>query len=327
MLKNIAICHTKPGYNGDVVIRAFKNGLQVHGDNYVEIKYFNELDKINSCDAVFMISYPDLASSGLSISNEYAGKYLRDKTKADSVVNIFRTEIYKKCHLSNKRLLCLDSGVLNFQRNQRADENVYQLGWDKIKGLGVYYNTNSPSDRFDSLHIEVKPWRYDGNYTLMFGQVKYGVGSQHINIVKWQSEMINEIVEINPKEQIVIRSHPNCSDKPFQNKKQFRLKYTHGTTIANDLSRAKFTLSFSSHSIVESVIHGVPSFCFSELSMGHPLFYVNNIQEVFYKFNNKQMPTHEEVMQWLYNLAYTQWSVSEISSGEAWHHLQQGVLC
>lgn len=322
MLK-IALCHTKPGYNGDVVLKAFREGLLAHGDTFIDIKYFNETKKLSECDAAFVISYPDLATSGILICDEFKDRYKRDKQRGgDSVINSFRTDIYKKCILLDKRMLCLDSGVMNFERNQKADENTYQLGWDTIKGLGNYYNLNSPPDRFNSLNINIEPWKYKEGHILIFGQVQYGVGSQHVNIMHWYREIINNIGNLLPKEKMMFRLHPNSLEKPFHEKKAFRLKHSGGQPIINDLTNAKLTISLSTHSIVESVINGVPSFAFSKLSMGSPIFHVNSIEEMIKKYKKQDMPKQEDVSQWFYDLAYTQWKVSEISSGSAWNHLR-----
>lgn len=313
----IGLCYTKPGFNGDVVFDAFKQGLSLHGDSFVEIKYFNDLKKIEDCDAVIMISYPDLGYSRIRFCEEHEQKYPRETIGGHSVINAFRTEIYRKCVTFKKRMMCVDSGVIGFERKYNATENVYQIGWDKIKGLGKYYNQNSPSDRWDALGKKCRKFSDKGRYVLLFGQVRYGVGSQHVDIFHWYRDVINYIDSRDKETKIVVKLHPNSLDRPFS-VKEFNLKFINNLSFDELVRDASLTLSYSSHSIVESVISGTPSWCCSQLSMGSPLFHISSLDEMF----TKQIPSHDEVLQWLYDLCYTQWSVSEIKNGKTWEHLR-----
>jgi hypothetical protein len=314
----IGLCYTKPGFNGDVVFQAFKQGLAAHGDKFIEIKYFSDIKKIELCDAIFMISYPDLGYSKIVFADEHQDKYARHSVGGHSVINTFRTEVYIACAMWHKRMLCLDSGVLGFERNQHAIENTYQIGWDSLKGLGKYYNENSPPDRWNLLGKTLKPWRTEGGtYMLIYGQVRYGVGSQHVDVEQWYRDAINHI-SMKTKDRIVLRLHPNCDYEPFPIKK-FNLKFSKQNTFWDDMSKATFTASYSSHAIVESVLEGIPSVCSSRLSMGYPLFYAEP-EQIMDKVAN--MPSTEETLQWLYNLCYTQWTVSEMKLGIPWNHLR-----
>ena len=56
--------------------------------------------------------------------------------------------------------------------------------------------------------------------------------------------------------------------------------------------------------------------------MGYPLFYVDSADKV----KDCVMPPRDKILQWLYDLAYTQWSVSEIKNGTMWNHLRPHAL-
>ena len=318
-MAKIGIAWTKKGYNAEIVNKAFKDGLASHGDTCIDIRFFNDLKFIKDCDAVFCVGYPDLVPYGFKFSNE--PQIVRPQYY--SIVNSFRIEVFKECFNKKKRILFLDSGVIGFNRIQRADENFYQIGWDNIKGIGVYFNKNKPDDRWKMLGRELKDWRDGGSYVLIFGQVRYGVGSQHIDIHTWYKQAIDSVLNTDKDLQVALRLHPNSREPPFATKDHLRYKFIRDNPFEEDISKALYTISFSSHSLVESILSGVPSVCNSELSMGYPLFHVSDIAYSMKKY--KEMPSREETLQWLYNLCYTQWSVTEIRNGIAWNHLKQGL--
>jgi hypothetical protein len=319
----IGLAHTKPCENQRIVYEAFREGLAANYDSYIDILGFDDIKKIDHCDAVVMISYPDIVELGYKFCDET--HYPRE-SRFWSIINTFRGEVYKKCVESRKRILCIDSGVLGFRRGQGQDvgDNIYQVGWDKIKGLGNYYNNNSPSDRWEKLGFHLADWTYDGVHIIIFGQVQYGVGSQHVSIKQWYRDSINKILNVSSERRIVIRLHPNCQDDPFP-VKTLNLKFTKGhRKLSDDVEKAFCTISFSSHSIVQSVIYGRPSFSCSKLSMGYPLFHIDNLSDIFARQN--LMPERSKVEQWLNDLCYTQWAVSEIKQGLCWNHLRPYTL-
>ncbi len=312
----IGLAHTKPCDNQRIVFEAFAKGLHKHGDDCVAIYGFNDLPLVKKCDAVAMISYPDIVELGYKFCDEQHN--IRNK-QFWSIINTFRGEVYKTCIEQKKRMLCIDSGVINFKRGTSIKDTYYQIGWDKIKGLGKYYNENSPDDRWVAQHKELKDFSYDGVHIVIFGQVQYGVGSQHVDIKQWYRNSINEFRSLDKDTKIVMRLHPNSQKEPFP-QKNLNIKFSTGKNFKEDISKAMCTYSFSSHSIVESILEGRPSFCNSKLSMGYPLFYA---PDALFAFTNRfNMPQRSEIMQWLYNLCYTQWSVLEIQEGKMWDHLR-----
>lgn len=321
MQLRIGLAHTKPCANQFAVYEAFREGLKMHGDEHVDIIGFDDIKKIPSCDAVAMVSYPDIVELGYKFCDE---QHTQRERQFWSLINTYRGEVYKTCVQNKKRMICIDSGVINFKRGQEDHDNVYQIGYDRIKGLGNYYNVNSPPDRWLSLGKELHDFDYSGVHVVIFGQVRFGVGSQHVDIRQWYRQALNEVFAKTKTHKVVLRLHPNSQDEPFP-VKNMNLKFTNNSrSLREDIEKAYCTISFSSHSIVESVLYGRPSFCCSKTSMGYPLFYIKDAGEAIEK--QQQMPQKEQILQWLYDLCYTQWSVSEIKAGLCWSHLRPHAL-
>jgi hypothetical protein len=83
--------------------------------------------------------------------------------------------------------------------------------------------------------------------------------------------------------------------------------------LTEDLKDAHCVVTWNSNSAVEAAILGKPVFAFDEGSMA-------------WEIANKTLldvdtPNYPDRKQWAHNLAYSQWTLSEIGNGEAWRHL------
>lgn len=311
----IAICHTKNGDNAKYVNKAFKMGLAACGDQAYEVKNNNDYKFIDKCDAIFMISYPFLTTKGYKFCDEYGDQKLSAFKHAALSPSQIRLDVFKRACKNHIRAICLDSGVMHFsKRPGLVRTNYYQMGYDCIKGLGQYYNKKSPPDRFKKLGLKVKPWRSNGDHILLVGQVRFGVGSQHIDIYKWYHMALNEIRQYTDRP-VIFRAHPNdIRHSRIYQDQSFDVKYSKHHDLASDLKNAWCTVSFSSHAAVESIMKGVPCISCSKLSMTYP--------ETAAPISQIENPPIFSREQFLYNLAYTQWHPNEIAEGKAWGHLR-----
>lgn len=316
----VIIAHTKVGEHADFVYSALEKGCKAHGDTVQHIHSVPEVRHIADADVVMQVSYPFIAHKYV-FCDEY--DYCpASSSDVRSPINHFRMEVFEAAVRNKKRLLSLDSGLLNFVR--RSNKNYYQLSYDSIKNLGKFYNYNSPSDRFDELGIEIKPWKTDnvGN-VVVFGQVRYGVGSQHVDVRSWMRAWMCQYLEIEHpnRHPILFRGHPNNPNEYRTEKigKLKRIKFSSAANFKKDLLKAACAVTFCSHVIAETVVEGIPSFCYSKTSMGYPLFMANSMDDIL----NLKFPERE---QWLYDMAYTQWYTTELENGVAWNHYRPHAL-
>lgn len=316
----IAIAHTKIGQKADYAYRAFEEGAKAHGDSCVHITSHDDIKKIKDCDIVFQVAYPFLAHKYVFCDEFGFGKSPIPPENVYSQVNTFRLSVFDEAIKYRKRLLSIDSALLGFKRETL--DSYYQISFDSIKGLGKYYNENSPSDRFEKLNIEVKPWRKNGNHILTHGQVLYGVGSQHVDINKWMKKFIVNYFE-SPNRKIkkhFFRGHPNAQHSLKSDQKVQRMVSFSKDTLEADFTNCWCSVTFCSHIIAESIVRGIPCISCSKTSMGYPLFHSDNpIEDCM----NPPMPDRQ---QWLNDIAYTQWHTDEIKDGTAWAHYRQHAL-
>lgn len=306
----VAIGHTKIGPNAEYVYKAWDEGLRVHGDKGIHIKDVAHINRIKDCDVVFQVSYPYLPHKKYCISDEFGGNRCKAVHKMGHVDHM-RLGIYEEALKHKKRIIYLDAAVIKSVRKD-ASRSYYQVGYDCIKSNGKYYNENSSPDRWKKLRVPIMPWQNvdSGKYYIVTGQVRYGIGSQHIDIHRWYREVMWYLTKKRCK--TYFRPHPNDT-KPYSNPK---FKYE----VSKSQSSIQCVLSFSSNFVVDTISRGIPTIVFSELSPAAPHAF-GHIEDI----NNLQKFCFERE-QWLYDLAYTQWHTDEIKSGECWAHLKPHAL-
>ena len=69
-------------------------------------------------------------------------------------------------------------------------------------------------------------------------------------------------------------------------------------------------MTHSSSGALEAVLEGIPTFALSKRTFGSPI-YLTNLEDI----ENFNFPWDDR-KQWLYNLAYTSWSVEELKTIE-----------
>lgn len=194
------------------------------------------------------------------------------------------------------------------ERSYFKDRNYFiSAGWNGLNGLADFNNDESLSDRWNYHGVDVFDWDTTGDYVLIMGQVDGDMSVIKVNLRKWYSWLVVEIRKLTDIP-IMFRAHPlsragycppGC------------LPMIGGLEDAINGSAAVFT--FNSNTGVDSILAGKPTFTHHRGSMAWDV----SAHTVTEALNFK--PIDRE--QWLYNLAYCQWTPEEIASGETWEHL------
>ncbi len=195
-----------------------------------------------------------------------------------------------------------DTGFFS-QCNKRGDVNdcdrYLAISLDGIKNEGKYFADNSPADRWNQLGITIKKWQLNPNRpVLVFGQNEQGLSVQNFDFLTWLSSLIKQLNQFNIP--ILFRKHPEQKTLP-----EGIYKISTGT-LQEDLIDINATWGYSTNAQIDAIIEGIPSKAISDKSM---LSLLN--------MKNRE--------QWLYNLAYCQWNLSEISNGIPWRRFREYV--
>lgn len=185
---------------------------------------------------------------------------------------------------------------------------------------------NSPPDRWERLKsefgIELKPYRTQGDHILVCGQVPMDASLRGVDVLEWLLDTAGAIRNVSSRP-ILIRLHPSTRWR-YQQRVREAFASVPGVTIspgertlAEDLGAAWACVTYSSGAAVDALIAGVPPICLSTAGLAYGLC-SRDISDI----ERPKEPVRE---QFLYNLAYSQWTPTELADGTAWRHIRPAV--
>ncbi len=189
-------------------------------------------------------------------------------------------------------------------------DRYYMVGWGGLNGRADFQNEYSPGDRFAELNVQVAPWRTDGRHIVLCGQIPWDAAVQFSNHVKWCRRTASTLVKLSDRP-VVFRPHPLQPTAVSMD--SIPVEISHKPTLQDDLVDAWAVVTFNSNAGVEATLAGVPAFVSDIGAMGYSL--LNK------KLSALAAPAMPDRKQWLFDLAYTQWTLDEMASGRAIIHL------
>lgn len=149
---------------------------------------------------------------------------------------------------------------------------------------------NKSDDRFKKLGIEFKDLKNKGDYIILSEPTEDA--RKYYNLQNWEKETIKEIKKYSDRKIITHRRGSNIKLEDL---------LENAWAFVSDHSSAGF----------KSMINGVPAY-FTNSTL-------KNISSI------KDIEMHEINYSVFYNLAYEQWNINEIESGEAWQYLINNI--
>lgn len=179
------------------------------------------------------------------------------------------------------------------------------IGWGGIVRHAVYPAAKDGGARWRRHFGDYeKPWRIRSGPVLLCGQVEGDASLGSLNIKHWASSVAEDLRSRGHL--VVYRPHPNMIARGV-------MWHPPGTgfscaPLAEDLAMASAVVVHTSTTGVEAVLAGVPTVTTSPAAMAWPVA-SHTLLDL----------THTpDRTQWMHDLAWTQWTSSEIESGEAW---------
>lgn len=239
----------------------------------------------------------------------------------DNPHHVLKNDIREK---HNGDFLVLETPLLG--RTITEDHKYYRVGKNHyMDTLGGFNNKNSEKERWGilrtDLNIEVKEWRKDGKHILFLMQLPGDASTLETNILQWLQDNIIECKK-HSKRPIKVRMHPLISGYDLSKfeyfiKEQDNVELVKGNTtkIEEDLKDCWATVSFTSGGSVDSMLNGVPVITPSNLNFTYPIS-SHSLKDI-------EKPTMKDRQQLLQDLAFTQWTVTEMAHGLPWKHLME----
>ena len=219
-------------------------------------------------------------------------------------------------------------GRVMFERSSQ-----HRIGIDGfLNNTGTFLGGNAGNDRLSALDIKWNGWNNNPNgHIVLMLQLPGDASLRGINMWQWGMWAYQSIRKYTNKK-IIIRTHPGHHPKEMDAVYKFisdvslnedkNVEVVIGSKerpLASDLKDAYCTVSYSSGSSIDSVLAGIPTIAMDpgNFAYGISSNYIEHIDG-----DNIRKASDGDVVQWLQNLSYSQWSVLEMASGRAWQHLK-----
>lgn len=194
--------------------------------------------------------------------------------------------------------------VLVIERGYLGDRFSWtSLGWNGLNGRATF--PAAPQDHCSRFaeHFEMKPWKDGGDYVLIMGQVPGDASLQGKDMLPWYSSAAAEAYQKYGMP-VKFRPHPLALKKGHR--QQPRGAEISVGPLDDALRGAAVVITYNSNSGVDSVLAGVPTLSFDCGSMAYDV--------TGHLIGELIKPDRER---WASDLAWKQWQLSEIESGEA----------
>lgn len=182
------------------------------------------------------------------------------------------------------------------------------LGWNGLNGYAFFNNSTVPDDRWLKLWADkVRPWRHSGEYILLCGQVPGDMSLQGRDIMSFYPYMIRRM-EKEYRLPVVWRPHPVAVQKG----KETRIPgyKSSAKSLEEDLANAALVACWNSNAAVDAVINGIPAMVMDKGAMAWEVA-ARDFSQII----------RPDLNEWGRKMAYTQWTIEEIKSGEALRHI------
>jgi hypothetical protein len=268
--------------------------------------------------------------------NEY------NATIQGNVKNVFKQyasnlhPMYDALTAAQKPKIVMESAIFRQNSPEDLTKVYYRFAWNHfMRKIGEFNNVNSPPDRWLRLQqeqkIEIKDWRNTGGHILVILQKQYdsslvGLYEKHKKYAAWLKGVLEEIRKHTDRK-IIIRDHPRMkfdgveaavgSLKNIERSKNNKSvnNSTAGHHLLKDFEDAWAVVGYTSSTLVDSVCEGIPTFALSEYAMAYDVCN-HNLSQI-------ETPSRNiDRQQWLNDMAYSQWSYSEIKKGEPWERIK-----
>lgn len=173
----------------------------------------------------------------------------------------------------------------------------FSLALDHHNGCGRWWIGDTP--RFPLMRQNLKPWRAEGSFVLVLPQ--RGIGAPGVAMPRgWEQHVVKRL-KVATSRPIRVRPHPGLKSlaKP----------------IGPALEGCHAVVTWGSGAAIKAIMHGVPAFHELVGWIGAPAarFGLQHIENPF-------LGDRETMLE---RLAWSQWTIAEIASGEAFRTLLQ----
>ena len=225
--------------------------------------------------------------------------------------------IMREHRVLGKHVVYIDKGYYRGRGDDPAVKLKYfRFSVDAFQPLAYFQNTKHPSDRWDKLGFSFEPMQrnnFAGHIIYAGSSQKYCDFQQIGDATKYATKVI-KLIKKFVTNNIVYRPKPTWKDAvPIEGTTFSQSK----KKIQEELKGAMALVTHGSNASFDAILAGVPT-----IVLGDAIAKPMAMQEI-QQLRNINFPRDECRLQWGYDLAYCQWTLDEMRSGEMWTNLRE----
>ena len=205
-----------------------------------------------------------------------------------------------------ERLRAMGKDVLLMERGFIDRMNYCSLGWNGLNNRAQRRWLPINGCRFENLFGRMlRPWSADGDYALIIGQVAGDMAIKGVHIADWYAEAARQALK---RFALPVKFRPHPMAIAFGQREHVNGAETLYGDLQPALERAMVVITYNSNAGVDAVLAGRPTLSFDAGSMAWPV----TAHEFVIPGDEPDRAT------WAEQIAWSQFSVPEIASGDAW---------
>lgn len=204
--------------------------------------------------------------------------------------------------------------VLVLERGYLGDRFSYtSIGWNGLNGKATFPEyPNDGGSRFRAMGLKLERWKPRGEYALVVGQVQGDAALAGKNLGTWYLEASRQAAAVYG---LPVRFRPH----PLERRRIGIVRHVPGTELdtgplEESLANAAVVITWNSNTGVDALVAGKPAVAVGEGSMTFPLA----ARELGGACNADREA-------WAHSLAWKQWTIDEIRSGDALVGVVEGL--
>jgi hypothetical protein len=273
-------------------------------------------DRLASAFAAGVRAHGDTAD--LELRSEFPKSLARlGRYEAVYVFGVKAREQFTRVRDAGVHTVYFDKGYIRTQLSPGQKECRYwRVAVDAHHPTSYVMKVKRPRDRWDRLGITPQPWRKTGHHIIYAGSsAKYHSFNGLIEPTEYARSLVEAIRGMTDRP-IIYRPKPSWQDAVPVDGASFS---RHPERLDQLLPGAHCLITNGSNSCFEAVIAGIPCIILGD-AVAAPLS-SKSITDLAAPL----LASKADRDQWLWNLAYCQWSMAELASGEAWGHIKEQI--
>ena len=214
---------------------------------------------------------------------------------------ILKHKIMKRCWEEERSFYYVDTGYFG---NEISSANPHGWKyWHRIVKNNLQHGEiiSRPSDRWNSFNRKIPAWKKNGRKILIAKPDEKPCKFYGIDLEEWVQQTIAKLKQHTDRPIVVRERAPKREDRVST------------STLKEALDDDVFALvTYNSVAATESVLYGIPAFTLAPCNAASPV----SSQDLS-QIENPYYPDLDKLHAWASHLAYGQFHVSELKSGEA----------